>query len=214
MQQLSKTLAVILGEKLKADQDQIEIFAYSLEVLLGTVLEIFSIIFLAFLMNIEATTTVCLLVFSSIRFFGGGVHSSTYLKCLFTGNILLLSLGKLATLPISQGLLNSMCLFALLLGIYALIRWIPAGTEKKVITDEPTRLKQKKKVSLLLVFWFVATGLFLKYQVDAYALAIILGIMSSLFLISPLGYGAIKTLDKSINKFLILFFGKEVKIDV
>lgn len=41
MQRISKALAQLLGYKLQADQDQIEIFAYSLEVLLGTVFEIF-----------------------------------------------------------------------------------------------------------------------------------------------------------------------------
>ena len=158
MQRISKALAQLLGYKLQADQDQIEIFAYSLEVLLGTVFEIFLIIFLAFLLNIPGTTIICLLVFSSIRFLGGGVHCSTYYKCLVTACLSLLCLGKLATLPLGQNVLSSAWLLTLLLSIYAIIRWIPAGTEKKVIRDETVRLRQKRKVSILLGIWLVIAG--------------------------------------------------------
>ena len=214
MHKLAKTLAGLLGEKLQADQDQIEIFAYSLEVLLGTVLEIFTILFLAFLLNILGPTSICLLVFSSIRFLGGGVHCNTYLKCLVTGCLLLLGLGKLAALPLNPTLLSSTWLLALLLSIYAVSRWIPAGTAKKVIRDEAVRLKQRRKVSILLGSWLVAGGLFIHYSLAAYALAVLLGIVSSLFLSSPWGYQTIKTLDNFIDKFLIGIFGKEVKSNV
>lgn len=129
---------------MNADQDDVDIYAYSLEVLLGTVLEIALIIFLSFLTNILTTTVICLAVFSSIRFFGGGVHCSTYLRCLVTANILMLGLGKLATLPVSQGLLSSLVLAALIFSLYAVIEWVPAGTEKKVITDIPTRKTEEK----------------------------------------------------------------------
>lgn len=214
MQTLSKALARLLGYKLQADQDQIDIFAYSLEVLLGTVFEIFMIVFLAFLLNIAGTTSICLLVFSSIRFLGGGVHSSTYFRCLITGTLLLLGLGKLAAIPLSQTVLSSTWLLALLLSIYAVSRWIPAGTAKKVIRDESVRLKQKRKVSILLGIWLVAAGLLINYGLDSYALAALFGIFGSLFLSSPWGYQTIKTLDNFIDKFLIGLLRKEVKSDV
>ena len=214
MQKLSKALARFLGYKLQADQDQIEIFAYSLEVLLGTVFEICLIIFLAFLLNIPGTTSICLLVFSSMRFLGGGVHCNTYFKCLVTGSLLLLSLGKLATLPLSQSVLSSIWLLALLLGIYAVSQWIPAGTAKKVIRDEAVRLRQKRKFSFLLGIWLVVAGLLIHYQLGNYALAVVLGILSSLFFVSPMGYQTINNLDNFIDKFLIVILGKEVKTDV
>ena len=213
MKRLSKELAVILGKTINADQDDVDIYAYSLEVLLGTVLEIALIILLAFLTNILTTTVICLAVFSSIRFFGGGVHCSTYLRCLVTANFLMLGLGKLATLPVSQGLLSSLLLAALLFSLYAVIEWVPAGTEKKVITDIPIRLKQKKKVGLLLVFWLGIAVIVMKNQINPAALAIALGILSSVFLISPVGYKTVKALEKFINNF-VNCIRKEVKIDV
>lgn len=214
MQKLAKSLAIFLGERLQADQDQIEVFAYSLEVLLGTVFEILTIIFLAFLLNIPGTTGICLLVFSSIRFLGGGVHCNTYFKCLVTGNLLLLGLGKLAALPLSQSVLSSSWLLALLLGIYAVSRWIPAGTEKKVIRDEAVRIRQRRKFSILLGIWLVVAGLLIHNQLGNYAMAVVLGILSSLFLVSPWGYHTIKTIDYLSDKFLIAFSRKEVKSDV
>ncbi len=214
MQKLAKAMAGLLGKQLQTDQDQIEIFAYSLEVLMGTVFEIFAIIFLAFLLNILGPTSICLLVFCSIRFLGGGVHCNSYSKCLVTASLSLLGLGKLASFPHSQTLLSSSWVLALLLSIYAVSRWLPAGTVKKVIRDEALRLKQKRKVSVLLGIWLVAAALLSHCGLDSYALAVVLGILSSLFLSSPWGYQAIKILDNLSDKFLIGFLGKEVKSDV
>lgn len=55
--------------------------------------------------------------------------------------------------------------------------------------------------------------LVMKNELNSAALAIALGILSSVFLISPVGYKAVKALEKFMNNF-VNCIRKEVKNDV
>ena len=195
----ARRIAVTMGAQLQADRDRVEIFAYGLEIILGTLVQLTLLLLLSIIMDTFITTTICLIAFASLRYYGGGAHLSTYFGCLIIGVSLLLSLGKLATKDISLEALIATSVFALLLGVYTILKWAPAGTEKKQIKDETTRLRQRKKALLVLTVWAVITLVLIKQELTANAFAAVLGALGSLFLITPWGYGAVKALDDILN---------------
>lgn len=198
----SQKIAVTMGAQLQADRDRVEIFAYGLEIILGTFVQLTLLLLLSIIMDTFITTTICLIAFASLRYFGGGVHLSTYYRCLTVGVSLLLGLGKLATIEVNLGALIVTSVFALLLGVYIIFKWAPTGTEKKQIKDELIRLRQRKKALFVFTVWFVITMVLIKQESTANAFAAVLGTIGSLFLITPWGYGAVKALDNILNVFL------------
>lgn len=195
----ARRIAVTMGAQLQADRDRVEIFAYGLEIILGTLVQLTLLLLLSIIMDTFITTTICLIAFASLRYYGGGAHLSTYFGCLTIGVSLLLGLGKLAAIDVSLEALTVTSAFTLLLGVYIIFKWAPAGTEKKQIKDETTKLRQRKKALLVLMVWSVITLSLTKQELTANAFAVVLGALGSLFLITPWGYRAVKALDDILN---------------
>ena len=195
----ARRIAVTMGTQLQADRDRVEIFAYGLEIIIGTFVQLTLLLLSSIIMDTFITTMICLTAFASLRYFGGGVHLSTYYRCSAIGVSLLLGLGKLAAIDLSFKPLIVISLSALLLGTYTISRWAPAGTEKKQIKDELIRLRQRKKAFLVLTVWSVITTVLIKQELNADAFAAVLGVFGSLFLITPWGYRAVKALDNILN---------------
>ena len=203
MKAFVRRIAVTMGTQLQVERDKIDIFAYGLEIILGTLVQLTLLILLSFIMGAFKTTMVCLVAFASLRYFGGGTHLSTYSGCLIVGIALLLGLGKLAmTLDVSLAVLTGISALTLLTGIYIILQWAPAGTEKKQLKDGAIRLRQRNKALFVLTVWSAVTMVLIQQELTAYAFAAVLGTLGSLFLITPWGYRAVKALDNVQNIFL------------
>lgn len=203
MKAFVRRIAVTMGTQLQVERDKIDIFAYGLEIILGTLVQLALLIFLSFIIGAFKTTMVCLVAFASLRYFGGGTHLNTYSGCLIVGINLLLGLGKLAmTIDVSLAALTGISALTLLTGIYIILRWAPAGTEKKQINDESIRLRQRNKALFVLTVFSAVTMVLIQQELTAYAFAAVLGTLGSLFLITPWGYRAAKALGNIPNIFL------------
>ncbi len=196
---LAQRIAITMGAQLQVDRNRVEIFAYGLEIILGALVQLTLLILLSLIMDVFITTMICMIAFASLRYFGGGVHLNTYYGCLTVSVFLLMALGKLATIDISLEALTVISTLALLMGTFIIIRWVPAGTEKKQIKDEATRLWQRKKALLILIMWSVITLFLITQKSTANAFAAVLGALGSLVLITPWGYRAAKALDNILN---------------
>jgi len=192
---ICRRIAEVLGKKLESDSDQITIFTYSLEILLGTMIKIALILILAIIFGILKTALIFLFTFSLFRWLGGGIHLSTYLKCLIAGLFLVLGMGYVATLQIGVLYLIALYLLSILITVYVIIYWVPAGTGKKHIKDIKKRVKQKKETLVALIIWSILVFLCLCNNLYSYALAGILGSLCSSFFMMPMGYQFIGSLD-------------------
>ena len=188
-----------MGNKLQADSDKIDIFRYGLEIILGGIVKFISVMMVSYVLGIFQTTMVCIISYILLRHFGGGVHLSTYYRCLTVGLIMFILLGKLATRQTNIILLAIAICMVFLMGIYIVVRWVPAGADKKVI-DKSGKIKQKKNSLIMLILLCLGNIMFIKFNLLNYALASVLGIMMSLFFITPLGYRVIIILDNMLNK--------------
>jgi accessory gene regulator B len=188
----------MLGKQLEEDEDRTDILAYGLEIIIGGTVKSLLVIFLAYILGIFQTVLISVLSFVAFRHFGGGVHLSTYPRCLSIGLLLFLGLGKLAELNMSANIITLLMGLTLILGAYVIIRWVPAGTHNKNVSDEALRLGQKKKMAIVLIGWTIITSILIQHQLR-YGLALILGAVSSFFFITPWGYRVLHTLDHIFN---------------
>ncbi|MCF8022472.1 MAG: accessory gene regulator B family protein [Clostridiales bacterium] len=74
-----------MGAQLQVDRDKIDVFAYGLVIVLGTLVQLTLLIWLSLMMDVFITTMICLMAFASLRYFGDGIHFSIYYGCLTVG---------------------------------------------------------------------------------------------------------------------------------
>jgi accessory gene regulator B len=197
---ISNNLAAYLGKKLNSSHDNIEMYAYGMQILLGAIIKGFGIVGLAWLLNTLNTTLVLFLVFAAFRCFGGGAHLNTYSRCLIFGVSIIVGLGFLSQIYLSTITLDILFALSFIFAIYTCVKFAPADTEKKPISDEKIRLRQKKKLLLVIVIWSCTIIYLLKIDRNIFTLAMILGGLSSLLLITPLGYQLLALIDKLAAK--------------
>lgn len=189
-----------MGRQLQVTDNQVEVYSYGLEILLGSIVKFVLLVILALLLHILSLTMLVLLTFAGFRIVGGGVHLSTYNRCLVVGVALILALAKLSTLEVNDSLLIIAFVLVALFTLYTVIRWVPAGTEKKVISNKADRKKQKLETGLFSIIWMLVFMWFLRNGYSNYSLALITGASGSLFLITPGGYLMMANLDRSLDK--------------
>ena len=193
-------LAKFMGRQLQVTDNQVEVYSYGLEILLGSIVKFVLLVISALLLHILSLTMLVLLTFAGFRIVGGGVHLSTYNRCLVVGVALILALAKLSTLKVNDSLLIIAFVMVALFAIYTVIRCVPAGTEKKVISNKADRKKQKLETGLFSVIWMLVFMWFLRNGYSNYSLALILGASGSLFLITPGGYRMMAYLERSLDQ--------------
>ncbi|MDD4411941.1 MAG: accessory gene regulator B family protein [Syntrophomonas sp.] len=193
---ISNNIATHLGSKLKSTQDQIEVYSYGLQILLGAITKVILIIFIAWVLNTLGITLVLFLVFAAFRCFGGGAHLSTYPRCLTFGTAIIIGLGKLSQFNFKSTVLIFIFISTFIFAMYTCIKWVPAGTVKKQFTDDKIRFMQKKKLFVVIIIWSCIVVHLMRLVLENYALSAILGGLGSLFLITPWGYQLLETIDK------------------
>mgnify|MGYP000922279889 CR=1 FL=1 len=192
----SKHIASCLGKNLESDQVKIEIYAYGLEILLGAAIKLLIILALAWALNALNTTLILLVTYAALRWFGGGAHMSTYLKCLLLGTTLIVGMGSLSRFNLGTNLLANLSILTLAFASFVCFRWVPGDTEKKTISARKIRLRQKRKFAVMVAVWGFANLYMLRHSLNTYALAMNLGCLSSVFLITPWGYKSLALIDK------------------
>jgi Membrane protein putatively involved in post-translational modification of the autoinducing quorum-sensing peptide len=197
---ISNRIAIYLDNNLASGQDQTEIYSYGLEILLGAFIKLGVILALAWAMNILLTTSIVLITWAAIRCFGGGVHMSTYLKCFILGTTTIVGLGGISQFELGRVTLIVLFIFTLILEIIVCMQWAPGDTEKKPIKDEWVRQQQKKKMALVIIVWGLISLYLIDRDLNIYALAMLLGAISSAFLITPWGYRLLESIDNRTGK--------------
>ncbi len=198
---ICRKTAEALGKELDANNDQVEVYAYALEILLGTTLKLVLIILLATIFDILITTLIFLFTLAIFRWLGGGVHLSTYLRCLLVGLSLVLGMGYVSSLEVDRLYIVCLFLLSLLVAIYVIVKWVPAGTDKKKVTEIEKRFRQKWESIYALLIWSIGGIACIYGNLYSYAFAAILGSLFSSFLMMPAGYYVIGNLDNMLAVF-------------
>jgi accessory gene regulator B len=194
-------MAKNLGDILDSEET-IEVYAYALQLVLTSVLNLILILLAAFWLKIIPTTLAFLAVFIPFRSFGGGVHLNTIPRCMAVGSFLILGSAYLATeTGIQLYWLYILFLLSLLFTLLCIAKWVPAGTEKNPVRDPKIVRMQKRN---MLITTAAGTGLVDVFILSGYndlALAMIAGAIISAVLISPPGFYLMGFIDRILNNF-------------
>jgi accessory gene regulator B len=189
LQRLSQRLSLILRAQPGFETFNPEIIAYGLEIILGSSFKLISIVLISILLETFTETILSLMVFASIRNFAGGAHCRTYFLCYITGVPLFIINGILAKkMVFPKILLTLIGDLILIAGLFVVMKWAPAGTDKKVVTDINTRTKMKQRTILVLLGAFLFNNTFFVLNQMSYFQAVLLGSFEALLFITPVGY--------------------------
>lgn len=200
IKKLSKKLSISLSKRLDGNDEDVEIWAYGLELLLNGAIKFGLIAGLSTVFGIFKPTILALATFAIFRHFGGGVHFSTYLRCLTSGVVMFLILGSISNVKGNTFNYNLLFYVTLFLGVLTIIKWVPGDTEIKPIKNREDRKKQKIKTTIALIFWIIIVQVLIKLNNFKYISPIILGAFTSFIFITPLGYWFITSIDNILDK--------------
>lgn len=187
-------------------QENIEVYAYSLQLMLISVINLVAVVLAAFLLQILPTTLAFLAVFIPFRAFGGGVHLSTISRCMIIGSCLMLGSAYLAAqIYIQPYWLDVLFVFTILFTLLCIVKWVPADTKKNPIKDFKLIRMQKRNMLISAIVWTVCVTISIYSNQNTLALSMVLGGMVSTVLMSPSGFYLMGLIDRILNN-----FGKEV----
>lgn len=189
IKKLADNISNYISNELNYDNERREIISYGLQITLGIAMKTFSILLLAYILNIFKTTIAVSISFIVFRRIIGGSHVDTYNKCYFLSVFLMLLLGELGEIiRITPTIISILTILIYVLTFVETILWIPAGTEKKMIKNIVTRRKIKVKTFILLTIWVLLCNYFNSLGLIKYTFSSSLGVILAFFLATPLGF--------------------------
>ncbi|AEE92132.1 Accessory gene regulator B [Tepidanaerobacter acetatoxydans Re1] len=185
----SQKLSQIIISELGYEKYDKEILEYGFEIMLGMTFKFFSILTVSLVLHTLPETMLSLFAFASIRNFAGGAHLKTYASCYATGVCMFALNGliiKYISFDTNHLIIVSDIFF--IISLFITLKWVPAGTEKKVVSDLCTRQKLKGITIIILGVLFILTHMF--YFIGNYNLlkAIFFGVLEGMLFVTPLGY--------------------------
>lgn len=142
---LSKRIAFLVCKK--TDKLPFEIYVYGFELLISSIIETGALLFVGFLIGKFIETILFLFSFSSIRFFSGGYHSNSYIKCfvvtLFSYLFVLLLYNYLREFSVINIIIFAF--FEFILSLILFIKVSPIKSNGKTIFNP----KMQKRLSII-----------------------------------------------------------------
>lgn len=186
--------------KFPTKEDQIEVYNYSIQWIIGALFKGILFISISYIFGVLIPSLVVMLTFSGLRVKAGGYHFRTYSKCsfisllMFVGSALIAQHTHQYWSNIDIWVLITLCC---LIGIYAILRYVPRDTENKRITNIQQIQKAKKWSLYYLIIWTSIMTISLLLNFNLFVISSCFGLLLELFSISKVGYEHVyATLDK------------------
>ena len=193
---LSKRMAFFVCEK--TDLLPLDIYVYGFELILSSIIETVALLFIGFLIGKSVETILFLFSFSSIRFFSGGYHANSYLKCfavtLVNFFLVLLLYNKLINFSINMIFVVSLVVFGLSLALF--IKVCPVKSNGKTIIKP----KKQKILSIIALCTNIVLSSVLIYVFKINILIIILPtifMVDTMIIIEKIKQGVVKNGKKN-----------------
>lgn len=148
---ITNRFAVRLCAILNLDRDLIPVYAYGLELLLASTLNILLIIFAACLFHVPYAGLFFLLAFIPLRVTAGGFHASTHFRCTLVCMatfILTIALTRCIHDVYRPIVSMALCLFDLATVIYL----APVEAIQKPLTTSEQRINRRRSLFLAILF--------------------------------------------------------------
>ena len=167
------------------------VYYYGFQVIFGELMKLIILIIASLLLGTLGATMITALIFAFLRRTAGGYHMDTYGKCMTVTLGLFLFSGVIAQYTY-QGwsvvhiLILIMTTF--IVSLFVIIKWAPADTPNKPITNPEKIRKFKMQSIIIIVFWLIFMLFMSYYKQHILIIAACLGVLLESFTIAPAGY--------------------------
>lgn len=199
-----------LARELDIDAGDADVIRYGLEIILGALIKGITVIGVSYLLGITPYVLTALGTSGILRLLSGGVHCSSYGRCLIFGSVMSMMIGSLAMVAgpyITPVVMLVFIMLTALTGLLFVYKWAPADTPGKPIKRPEKRMKFKKYSLLYVIIWNIAVTFFVLLSSESslalsLALASAGGLLMQTASLSPAGYRLVGRIDYGLNKFL------------
>jgi len=191
--------ACYLAQQLGHSHEKRGIYYYGFQVVIGAVVKGILLVLISLLFGVLVQTLTVLIFFASLRILAGGYHMDTYGKCIAVSLAMFVLAGIIVKntymyWPSVYILALSFAIFAA--GLFSIIKWAPRDTPNKPITRPEERKKFKTLSIIHICLWIILQFILVGLKLNMYALAGCLGIIISIFIITPPGYAFFDMLSR------------------
>lgn len=144
---ISALLSEEIGLRLNSSDNEREIYAYSIEVLLSLFINLIILSFTAYVLKKPVELLIFIIFFSGLRSFAGGYHAKTHLECISLSFCLFI-ISALSSIYLKE--YGKVILFlGVLFSLIMIFLLAPTETENKPLSERER--KKYKKISRIIV---------------------------------------------------------------
>lgn len=183
IQKLSFSCASFLTNQLQQDHRKRTEYYFGFQGIYQSIIKITVLGVLAVLLGIVKPMLFVILAFTSLRFFAGGTHMGTYIKC-FLITVFTFVPAALVAKYFSNDLGIAFILGVFLLSMIAIFFYAPKNSPLNQISNK--RAKTLKRLSVVtLTFWFVISVCLCFYQQMDLTISVCIGVLLEVSSIIP-----------------------------
>ncbi|HOC09857.1 MAG TPA: accessory gene regulator B family protein [Bacillota bacterium] len=203
MKGLCDRLAAFIARRSARENANIEVISYGLQGILGTALEFALIILSGKILGMLKEILVMSAVFATLRLMAGGVHFSTYARCLVSSVLIFIFGGLMMRLAVlMQGFGGEFYLaVGSLFTAYFIYRYSPRDNPNRLIREE--ELPKFRRASLITT-GLVLAAVWMDYAVKGsaawYHHSLVTGLLLEGFTLTDCGYLLVKSIEKKLDR--------------
>jgi accessory gene regulator B len=203
MKRICDRLAAFIARRSSKENADMEVISYGLQGILGTALEFALIILSGKILGMLKEILVMSAAFVTVRLMAGGVHFSTYNRCLVSSVLIFVFGGFLVRLvALLPGLTETLYLASgSLFTAYCIYRYSPRDNPNRLIREE--ELPKFRRASLIttgLVLAAVWADYAVKGSAEWYHRSLVTGLLLEGFTLTDCGYLLVKFIEKKLDK--------------
>lgn len=218
IERISNSLAAIVSEELKFDQDKKEIIAYGTFAILQMVISIILVIIFGLIFHVTVEALLICFTVSILRKYSGGVHASSQNMCLLIGTVICIGQALLISFLIvplaSTKMLLLLGVLTFAFSYYFVYKLAPVDSPSKPIRTQKKIYRMKKGsiiiLSIYLIIVVINFSMYFYFRGEKFAvisMCIYGGVAWQSFTLTRLGHLIIKKIDVFVYQ-IVSFKGR------
>jgi len=182
-------------------EEDVDYIRYGLEITIGGFLKFFIVITLSLLFGVVKEMLTITISFAVFRILTGGVHMSTYFKCLTTSTILFFIPAYVFKNLETSNIPFIFHVFTFLFTLSIILLYVPVESPNRPIPKEK-QIRLKWTSSFFIIFWFISTTTITTYHSHSYQYLVIfssIGLVLQAFTLTPIGIRIFHNIDHGLR---------------
>ena len=173
----SATLAEGIGIRLNSSDNEIEIYAYSIEVLISLLINFIILSITAYILKKPVELITFIIFFSILRSYAGGYHAKTHIECITLSLCLFVISALSSTYFIEYG--KIILFLGILFSIIMVFVFAPTESENKPLSKK--RREKHRTLSRIIVIALSVTAICLYFTKETTGHVYVTGVVAMSF---------------------------------